>query len=1225
MSAFTFYTMKKSILLALSFAFGLSLSAQTPTLTKDINTDYLSSNAESFHVHGKFMYFVAQDNDLTGLELWRTDGTDSGTSFVKDIYPGTRSSGVSNYASVGNILFFTANNGSHGVELWKTDGTDSGTVMVKDIRSGSIGSNPYQLTPLGDKLLFTATHDSSGIELWVSDGTDSGTVLVKDIRLGQLSSGIGHMFAWGDTLLFTATDGSKGEELWMSDGTESGTKLIKDIRSGSFSSGINYFVEYKGRVYFSANNGTDGSEMWVTDGSDTGTKMAYNYATAAKSHGPTYMVVNQGYIYYAGVDSAKGYELMQTDGSLSGTKVVKDLDPFGSSGPQNLTVVGDRIFFLADAGKGKELYVSDGTSAGTKLTRDLYPIQTDGFIRHMTVLDSTLYFVAHQSPNYQDFELYSVPKGSTYPTRVIDIVPGGVASNPADLTAFNGKLFFSVNDQKHGKEIWTSTPSKTAIFLDLYSGTKSAGIVAMGPTKGGVLFNAIDDDGDHLWKSTGSEAGTVNMNMKSRFTANASPRMFYQGGKYTYFTAKKSLQEYLYLTDGTLQGIDDIYRGLNTETIKEMTQVGNSLYFTKRGSSTSEFLYRSTDGNYGIKVKTINPSRLGDKVYNLTEYKGMVFFSAYEQANYGQELFKSDGTSSGTVLVKDLVSGRSGSNPSNLTVLDSSLIFTTGGTTSWSTLWITDGTSANTSSIKTGISGKAQNGSSNFVSLGKQVFFAANDGSNGSELWVSDGTSAGTKMLKDIWVGSSSSNPEQMFVHDSTLYFVANDSVHGAELWMSDGTASGTKMLVDLNPGTASASISELTSARDVLYFAGDNGVNGTELWKSDGTSAGTKMIGETFPGARGSDPALLTLSADTLYYVANHPEYGQELFWIYTQCMVANFEASSACVGSEITFTNKSDALGSTISSYLWDFGNGDTAQVQHPRYTYQKDSTYLVHLTITNTDGCSLETSKEITVEPLPVASFTVNNDTQCIGGNSFTFTNTSTPATGVSYAWDFNDGKNSNLKSPSHTYSIASTYKVQLFVTLSDACKDTASTLVTTLPRPSAINIVGNATSKSAIDSYEVKNTPGSSYAWSITFGKVFSGAGTNKVRVEWDKDINTAFVKVIETNSAGCKGSEANLRVTVDVVGISEKTWLSGISLAPNPSNGIVELNNDEYVHYPNYGVVVFNQLGQKILSQTISEKRAILDLSNPLNSAGIYVIRFEDENGQFLGSKRIVIH
>ena len=89
---------------------------------------------------GSAIFFVARDA-ATGQELWRTDGTEGGTTLVKDIRPGPSDGGVDSLTEMGGQLFFRACEGPTGCELWKSDGTAAGTVLVKDVRAGP-GSGP---------------------------------------------------------------------------------------------------------------------------------------------------------------------------------------------------------------------------------------------------------------------------------------------------------------------------------------------------------------------------------------------------------------------------------------------------------------------------------------------------------------------------------------------------------------------------------------------------------------------------------------------------------------------------------------------------------------------------------------------------------------------------------------------------------------------------------------------------------------------------------------------------------------------------------------------------------------------------------------------------------------------------------------------------------------------------------------------------------------------------
>ena len=195
---------------------------------KDINPGFPSSNPENLTNVGGTLYFSAQYQN--GNELWKSDGSESGTIRVKDIYSGSSSSNPQYLTNVGGTLYFRAQD-QNGSELWKSDGSESGTVRVKDIYPGSDSSIPENLTNVGGTLYFRA-QDQNGSELWKSDGSESGTIRVKDIYPGSGSSSPQNLINVGGTLYFRAQD-QNGSELWKSDGSESGTVRVKDIYPGS--------------------------------------------------------------------------------------------------------------------------------------------------------------------------------------------------------------------------------------------------------------------------------------------------------------------------------------------------------------------------------------------------------------------------------------------------------------------------------------------------------------------------------------------------------------------------------------------------------------------------------------------------------------------------------------------------------------------------------------------------------------------------------------------------------------------------------------------------------------------------------------------------------------------------------------------------------------------------------------------------------------------------------
>ena len=1194
--------MKYNSILAFLLLVSSTLFSQIPKLTRDINNGYVSSNPSNYYAAGNVLYFSASGSTKLGAELWKTDGTPQGTVMVKDINPGTASSSPANFCKVGNSVFFSATNALNGLELWKTDGTDSGTVMVKDIATGTENSYPTYLINYKGTLLFSATTTSNGSELWKSDGSDSGTVLLKDIRSGATGASISNMILFGDSVYFSANDGTNGSELWSTNGLGTGTQMLKNLYPGSNSGSPGNFTLFKNKLYFTAYDSAMGRELWVTDGTALGTYVYQDFMKGTAGSSPTYLTVSNGSLFFSAATSL-GNELCKTIGTDS-IKTI-DINQFGSSYPQDLINVGGKLFFTASVDNGRELYVSDGTSSGTYMTRDLYPIQTDAYISNLTVIDSTLFFTAHESPYYQDYELYSSSAKSPYPSRIKDICPGTTSSNPSYLTPFNGKLYFSANNQVNGNEMWVATTTKTAnLFLDIDASTLNANISAICALNNGVVFNATTPlYGDEVWTSKGDSTSTIQIRDIESGTASSQPRNFYSFGGKALFNTTAGSSGYFYSTDGTNTNYLSITGG--TQSISEYTPYNNKLYLVRTGSSIAAQLYAFDGSTYASLVRALNPNNLGDYVANLTVFKNKLYFSGSDGNTSGNELFVTDGTYGGTTIFKDIRSGISSSNPQNLEAVDSMLFFSADNGTKGSELWVSDGTTSNTLMVKDINNGVAGSGIANMTKFGSKAVFTATNSTFGKELWISNGTDTGTNVLLDIVAGTGSSNPHDLMVVNNLLYFIANDNIHGDELWVSDGTALGTKMVKDINLGATNANCKNLTKVRNYLYFSANDGVNGQELWRTDGTEANTKMLFELQPGIMSSNPELLTLVGDTLYFTADHPNYGNELFYLYTNCMIAGLQGKSTCIGDTISFTDQTQALGSTKSNFLWDFGNGKSSTIQNPKYAYDSSGTYKVTLLVTNSDGCSVSSSQTFTIAPKPVSNFTIDNDTVCLKGNAVKFTNLSTPTSGP-FSWAFGDNTTSTSVSPTYTYKTAGTFTIALTVGSTPACKITSTMSLLILPTPVIASINGKTTAHvNNTDTFNVNSNAGSSYVWTVTGGVIKSGNGTNQIIVTWNAVGTLGTVQVIETNSFGCESDAKKINVSLNNTGISEVLKQHAISITPNPTNGVLHLNSSAVLDNQT-SIKVINLLGQTVYEMKgTNQSNYTIDLSG--NFVGIYFV------------------
>jgi ELWxxDGT repeat protein len=519
-----------------------------------------------------------------------------------------------------------------------------------------------------------------------------------------------------------------------------------------------------------------------------------------------------------------------------------------SANVSNIVAIGSTAYFVADDGiHGRELWKSDGTAGGTALVKDIFPGRAnyDPSPRELINVNGTLYFVADDG--VRGAELWKSDGTAAGTVIVKDLVAGTDGSGPVELTNVNGMVFFVFAGGQLGRSDGTAAGTSLVKNFNTYYGVVSNTLTNVN----GTLYFAADDGtrGVELWKSDGTTSGTV-------LVKNINP--------------------------GSASGY------AFSSWPRELTAVNGILFFTAQTQTNGRELWRSDGTSAGTTlVKDIRPGIdvfsndqpfSGDPLH-LTNVGGTLYFTADDGTN-GRELWKSNGTSAGTVLVKDIYTGLiNSSTPSNLAEVNGTLFFTALDLANGQALWKSDGTAGGTVLVKKTHPEIFWAGLHSFTNVGGTLYFT-NDGSEGSELWKSDGTSPGTVLVKDVNPKSRSGGKLALLTNvNGTLMFAADDGRKGFELWRSDGTAAGTSLVKDINSTTRSSNPGPMMAVGDTVYFSADDGEHGWELWKSDGTAAGTTLVKDIFPGGfagyygntypRSSHPTPLAVVGKLLYFSA--------------------------------------------------------------------------------------------------------------------------------------------------------------------------------------------------------------------------------------------------------------------------------------------------------------------------------------------------------------------
>ncbi|WP_395850530.1 Ig-like domain-containing protein [Cystobacter fuscus] len=634
---------------------------------------------------------------------------------------------------------------------------------------------------------------------------------VKDLRtsspLVSAGSAARPLVSVGSTVFFVNSDSSHGAELWKSDGTAAGTVLVKDIRPG-FRDGLDFrskMVAARGRVFFTADDGQRGFELWSSDGTAAGT-VRLSDVNPGEGNGASLdedLVAHGGNAYFIGrtTPTSQG-NLWKSDGTPEGTRPLRSSGMGGT--PSSLTPMGPTLYFRV----GSILWKTDGTEAGTVRVKDM------GQLFHLANVQGTLMFLNGTGVWKSD--------GTAAGTVLVKELTGYPSSTVRPAVA-GGRLFFVAN----GNELWTSdgTPEGTVSPRSFSNGSGFFyGPIEQLTALGDVLFFTAASSTAHyreLWRSDGSVAGT----------ARVSTVLLYEEG------------------------------------VLSLAPYNGFIYFPESGGG----LWRSN----GVDTTQVqNAGATGPRrPSNLLATRDALYFSAAGlDFNVQEALWKTDGTAGGTVLLGVAGGGRPkpASNPRELTELNGKLLFLADNDATGVELYSSDGTAAGTVLVKDVYPGSPSGVTGKLVRLGSYVYFSAKDSGSNYELWRSDGTPTGTQQVADLIPGTTGSSPNLITVVGNSLFFVATGPTNAsAQLYRYPSASGGVELVTD-QTGSGISFITELAGGEQLLYFS-----SGGSVWRSDGTAAGTFRVCTFYSNDLPSQ--LTPVGGDGVVFSANDGRNGYE------------------------------------------------------------------------------------------------------------------------------------------------------------------------------------------------------------------------------------------------------------------------------------------------------------------------------------------------------------
>lgn len=223
-------------------------------------------------------------------------------------------------------------------------------------------------------------------------------------------------------------------------------------------------------------------------------------------------------------------------------------------------------------------------------------------------------------------------------------------------------------------------------------------------------------------------------------------------------------------------------------------------------------------------------------------------------------------------------------------------------------------------------------------------------------------------------------------------------------------------------------------------------------IWDfGDGDSSNlSPTVGHAYPNPGQYDVSLTHVSP----WGCVSQDLQPQLIEVYEGPTAAYNYTYDSCEYAAVDFFDASspNSQGDAIVSWNWDFMDGTLETTQNSSHLYALAGSYPVQLAITDINGCTDTISDSIQWYPKPVIDVSLTDNSGC-RPSIISFINNSYPINGYSTIWDFGDGASDTAASPSHIYTQAGVYPIELVITSPLGCTDSFLDTVSIFELPTA----------------------------------------------------------------------------------------------------------------------------------------------------------------------------